>query len=222
MSQNRSGIYTGYPQPGAIVRAPRQAEFMLFWNYVTDFGDTAITLPLSVLMICFLFFLGERRAGIGLALALAACGIAIALVKLVLQSCGHPLLSIDLVNPSGHAALSTMVFGSLGFLLSHGSTAERRWIFTTSSLTIILAIAVSRLALAFHSPAEVLAGVALGLVALIIFCYAARSLPARREFLWLGLFALVVIGLIHGSRWPIEEVIQSLVHLIRHSVPACS
>src|SRR5262249_24476066 len=132
------------------------------------------------------------------------------------------LLSVDLVNPSGHTALSTMVFGSLSFLLSQGSIGERRWVFTAAFLVVALAIAVSRLALGFHSPVEGGVGLAIGLIALVAFRRSVGPFTQRPRTLWMWLPALVLIALSHGSRWPIDQMIQSLVHLIRHSVPACA
>ena len=99
-----------------------------FWNFVTDFGDSAVTLPLAALTVAFLFFSRWRRATIAFAITLASCGIAIGLVKLALQSCGRPLLHTEITNPSGHAAMSTAVYGSLALLLNCSVSAERRWV----------------------------------------------------------------------------------------------
>ena len=80
-----------------------------FWNFVTDFGDTAVTLPLAALTIAFLLMSGWPRAAILFALTIAGCGVGIGLAKLALESCGRPLLRTDITNPSGHAAISTAV-----------------------------------------------------------------------------------------------------------------
>jgi membrane-associated phospholipid phosphatase len=195
---------------------------MSLWNFITDFGDTAVTLPLWALMVAFLAFAGEKRAAACLTLAVALCGLTIGLAKLALQSCGRPLLSIDLVTPSGHAALATVVFGSFAYLLSRGAPAERRWIFAAGAVIIILCIAVSRIALAVHSTTEVVAGLCIGLSALAIFGRLAGPLLEHQSILWLCVPAAVLIAVFHGSRLPVEEIVQSLIHLIRYSVPACA
>jgi membrane-associated phospholipid phosphatase len=177
---------------------------MPLWNFVTDFGDTAVTLPLSALMVAFLAFEGEKRAAACLALAVALCGLTIGFAKLALQSCGRPLLSIDLATPSGHAALATVVFGSFAYLLSRGAPAERRWIFAAGALIIILCIAASRIALAVHSTTEVVAGLCIGLSALAIFGRLTGPLLERPTVLWLCLSAAALIAVFHGSRWPVE------------------
>jgi membrane-associated phospholipid phosphatase len=194
---------------------------MSLWNFVTDFGDTAVTLPLWALMVAFLAFAGEKRAAVCLALAVAACGLTIGIAKLALQSCGRPLLSIELVTPSGHAALATVVYGSFAYLLGRGAATQRGWVFAAGTV-IILCIAVSRVALAVHSVSEVIAGVLIGLLALAIFGRAARPLPECKSILWLCLPAAALTAVFHGSHWPVEEIVQNLIHLIRHSVPACA
>lgn len=194
-----------------------------FWNFVTDFGDTAVTLPLAALTLAFLLLSGWQRAALSLAIALAACGIAIGLTKLALESCGTPLLHTEITNPSGHAAVSTTVYGSLAMLFAGNIAAERRWIPIATAALLLIAIALSRVILDAHSMIEVALGLAIGLGALALFH---RSLAAGPTVaihgLWLALGAVAVIALMHGARWPIEDVVRVIVHLIRHSVPACA
>jgi membrane-associated phospholipid phosphatase len=194
-----------------------------FWNFVTDFGDTAVTLPLAALTLAFLLLSGWQRAALSLAIALAACGIAIGLTKLALESCGTPLLHTEITNPSGHAAVSTTVYGSLAMLFAGHVAAERRWIPIATAALLLIAIALSRVILDAHSSIEVALGLAIGLGALVLFH---RSLAAGPTVaihgLWLALGAVAVIALMHGARWPIEDIVRAIVHLIRHSVPACA
>ncbi len=194
-----------------------------FWNFVTDFGDTAVTLPLAALTLAFLLLSGWQRAALSLAIALAACGIAIGLTKLALESCGTPLLHTEITNPSGHAAVSTTVYGSLAMLFAGNIAAERRWIPIATAALLLIAIALSRVILDAHSMIEVALGLAIGLGALVLFYRALAAGPTVAiHGLWLALGAVAVIALMHGARWPIEDVVRVIVHLIRHSVPACA
>lgn len=202
-----------------------QRSFALqdFWNFITDFGDTAVTLPLAALTVAFLMISGWPRAALLFALALAGCGIGIGLVKLALESCGRPLLHTDITNPSGHAAISTAVYGSLAVLFAGTVPAKRRWIPGVGAITLIGGIAVSRIALDSHSLAEVAVGFSIGLAALALFYRTMTARPAMAfRSQWLAIAAIIVIAVMHGSRWPIEDVVRSIVHLIRHSVPRCA
>ncbi len=194
-----------------------------FWNFVTDFGDSAVTLPLAALTLAFLFFSGWSRAGIAFAITLAGCGIAIGLVKLALESCGRSLLHTEITNPSGHAAMSTAVYGSLALLFGGSVPAERRWLLAAGAATLIGGIAVSRVVLDNHSLAEVAAGLLIGAAALAFFYRVLKAQPAMAfGGQWLAFAAVILTAAMHGARWPIEDVVRSIVHLIRHSVPRCA
>jgi membrane-associated phospholipid phosphatase len=193
------------------------------WNFVTDFGDTAVTLPLAALTIAFLLLSGWKRAALSLAIALAACVIAIGLAKLALESCGTPLLHTEITNPSGHAALSTTVYGSLAVLFAGNVAAKRRWIPIAAATLLLIAIALSRVILDAHSLIEVVLGLAIGLGALVLFYRSLAAGPAVAiHGVWLVLASLVVVAVMHGARWPIEDIVRAIVHLIRHNVPSCA
>jgi len=194
-----------------------------FWNFVTDFGDTAVTLPLAAVTVVFLLISRWSRAALFFALSLAGCGLAIGLVKLTLESCGRPLLHTDITNPSGHAAVSTAVYGALATLFARNASIERRWIPAAGGAILLTGITASRIVLDTHSPAEVVIGLLIGLAALAAF-YRALTMSALVKFQsrWLAIAALVVVATMHGTRWPIEEVVRDIARLIRHTVPSCA
>jgi membrane-associated phospholipid phosphatase len=194
-----------------------------FWNFVTDFGDTAVTLPLAAATVVFLLISRWSRAALSFALSLAGCGLAIGLVKLALESCGRPLLHTDITNPSGHAAVSTAVYGALAILFARNASIERRWIPGVGGAILLTGITASRIVLDTHSPVEVVIGLLIGLAALAAF-YRSLTMSARVKFQshWLAIAALVVVATMHGTRWPIEEVVRDIARLIRHTVPSCA
>jgi membrane-associated phospholipid phosphatase len=77
-----------------------------FWKFITDFGDTAVTLPIAVLMAGFLLTAKHVRVAFAWC---RACAGAIAALKLVLFACRHSLGISDLTSRSGHVAMSTAV-----------------------------------------------------------------------------------------------------------------
>jgi len=69
--------------------------------------------------------------------------------------------------PSGHAMVSMVVYGLIGYLLAtRFHQVKRVWVFS-GSILLILAIGLSRLYLGVHWPSDVVAGYAAGLVWLI-------------------------------------------------------
>jgi membrane-associated phospholipid phosphatase len=192
------------------------------WNSVTDFGDSAVTLPLAAATFAFLALSGWRRGALVFAVAVLGCGAAIGLSKLILISCGQRLIA-GAVNPSGHMAMSTVVYGSLAVLLGSSSLPPWRWSLIGTAGLLMAAIGVSRVMLGAHSPAEVVGGFTIGLVAATVFDRLLHAGPIKRLRLgWLAAAALVIILAMHGTRWPIENTIRSIVALLRHNVPQCT
>ena len=194
-----------------------------FWQFVTDLGDSAVTLPLAAFTLLYLSLSHWQRAAAALAVSLAAGGSAIALLKLALQSCGYHLLQTTLINPSGHVAMSAMIYGALAIILGGGLSGWWRWAVHGVFILLIAAIALSRLMLHAHNQGEVLAGLLVGLGALVIFHrLQGPALPGGLRVSRLALVALLLVGTMHGTRWPIEEQIRNMVALIQAGVPQCA
>ena len=194
-----------------------------FWIFVTDFGDSAVTLPLSAMALVFLLTSGWRRAAFAFVLAIGCAGIAIGLLKLFLVSCGRPLVGASLTDPSGHVAMSAATFGSLALAVGRTvSVRQRRWLLAAAAL-LVGAIALSRILLHAHSPAEVAVGLAVGLLSTFVLraVLGSDEAPPLR-LVWLALGAVIVAGMMHGARWPIEEWIKAAAHLIRNRWPSCA
>ncbi len=195
-----------------------------FWTFITDFGDSAVSLPLAALALVFLLISGWPRAAWALLFGVAAAGLGIGLLKLALETCGRPLVGTSLVNPSGHMAMSVVVFGALGLILVRGLPGRRAVWIGSAAIALLGAIAVSRLVLHAHTPAEVAAGTLVGLLAGLlsrkILGQDAFSIPSL-HLRWFALAAATVVFAMHGTRWPIEHLVKTIVMLIRRSIPAC-
>jgi hypothetical protein len=215
-SRHAKGVLTS----AAGARAWRKDDCLHdFWQFVTDLGDSAVTLPLAALMLLFLLLSHWPRAAAALAVSLVAGGLAIALLKLALQSCGYHLLQTTLINPSGHVAMSTMVYGALAILLGGEHSGWRRAAVHGVFALLTGGIALSRLTLHVHNPGEVLAG----LGALVLYRQLRGAIPpVPLKVSRLALSALLLMSLMHGARWPIEDEIRSIVALIRAGVPGCT
>ncbi|MEW6497887.1 MAG: phosphatase PAP2 family protein, partial [Cyanobacteriota bacterium] len=81
--------------------------------------------------------------------------------------------------PSGHAMISLVIFGMIGYLLSTKFPQWRGWII---GLTIVLVtgIGLSRLYLGVHWPTDIVAGYAAGLVWLFACIFSLQVWQDRR------------------------------------------
>ena len=154
------------------------------WSFVTDFGDTAVTVPLAALMGCFLVGARQPRLAAGWALAIVGCAGAIGGLKLVLAACGYSLGVPGQASPSGHTAMSVAVYGGYAAVIGASLARPARALLIAGAAMLMVGIAVSRVTLGAHSPLEVWIALAIGVAALGLFAaivvrYHREKLPIR-------------------------------------------
>ena len=217
---------------------------------LTDFGDTAVVLPLSVVISLWLLRHHSHRVLVPWIIALGLCIAVTALLKIYLNAC--PIGS-DLVSPSGHTSLSTLTYGAMTLVIA----AEERRILQTSVLGVgagfifaiagsrvwlharsaldgglwiligivtlsFFSIAVSRVWLNAHSALEVGIGILIGIVTLALFArYYLRWRNEGTPLLVLVLPAAVVITVFLGQEVRIELVLHAISHHLRLADFAC-
>lgn len=169
-------------------------------QFVTDFADQALLLPLAALIAIFLAASGARRTAVIWCLAVGGVFGTVLVLKLAVIACGFGR-GFGLMSPSGHTAAAAVVYGGLAALL-----LRRRLPYAAAlALGAVLPAAVigaTRLALLVHTPADVVAGGAIGLVgAAAIAAQRPPALPLRainRGLLGMALLALLLHG--HQAR----------------------
>ncbi len=139
-------------------------------------GITTIGDPLVLLIICSLlgiWLLQRQQQSEATTLAVAAIGaIGLNVMLKHLFSRDRPALWERVVDvgqysfPSGHAMVSMVIYGFIGYILATRYRRQQLWII---SLTILLitVIGFSRLYLGVHWPTDIIAGYAAGLVWLV-------------------------------------------------------
>jgi membrane-associated phospholipid phosphatase len=181
------------------------------WSFITDFGDTAVTVPLAILMLCFLVIAKEWRLALAWALAILGCAGVIGGLKLILDACGSSIATSGLGSPSGHTAMSAAVYGGFAAVVGVNLAPPARAALVVGAVALIVAIPLSRVVLHAHTSIEVVVGLAVGLPAAAIIILA--TLAIRREQLpipWLAAAAFGLVLLFHGKRWPAELEIHHL------------
>jgi len=187
---------------------------------LTDFGDLALMLPLAGVVL--LWLVGARaRAGAGWwIVAVLLCAGGTALLKIYFFACS---LSPELRSPSGHASLSTLVYGTLTLLVALEAQGWRRLLVLGLGLALIVAIADSRILLGAHSVIEVAFGLAIGFMALGVFAYGYLRHPPARARLPTLLLAVVLSAIVlHGSNLRAEEILHALSGYLRVGGLACA
>ena len=169
-------------------------------NFVTDFADQAVVLPLVLVLALTLAALGWRR-GAAAWLGATAATLGVVLVrKLAARACGPPLLR----SPSGHTAAAGLVCGGIAVLAGLGGGFVG-----LAALAGATVIGLTRVALGMHSWAEVLLGGAVGVAGALALARLAGPRPARLRLRWVAVAAVTVVTLLHGLRLPAEAEIRA-------------
>jgi membrane-associated phospholipid phosphatase len=192
------------------------------WSFVTDFGDSAVTVPLALLTLVFLVSAGQQWLALGWVLTIGGCAAAIAMLKLIFGACGPLLPLAPITSPSGHTAMSAAVYGSLALLLGARLSPRGRAALNIVAWLGIVGIALSRVALHEHTPAEIAIGLIVGTGAMAM----SRAILGREEppvlpLGWLVLSGVGAIALMHGTRWAIEPSPHRLAGSLRLMLPWC-
>jgi membrane-associated phospholipid phosphatase len=134
---------------------------------ITELGDAKVALPVAAVAIALFAGLKRWREALFLAVAIAGAAGFVAGLKRVI----HRARPVDIYDgvaeysfPSGHAAMSIVLFGFLAFLLAVRAEPALRRTLYSGSIVLVLLIGFSRVYLGAHWLSDVLAGLAFGLV----------------------------------------------------------
>jgi membrane-associated phospholipid phosphatase len=192
------------------------------WVFITDCGDSAVTLPLALLVAIFLFVAGERRLGKIWIATISGCAVAIGALKLVFGVCGGAIAGGHIVSPSGHTAMSAVVYGSLALLAGSRLRAAQRSIVFAATAAGLIGIALSRVLLHEHNLPEIIVGGVVGAIAVAAFAVAlGRREAPLLPFGWMLLSGIVLVAVLHGTRWKIEPALHHLAGIFRLFLPYC-
>lgn len=185
-------------------------------DFLTDFADLGLLLPLAGLVGLTLAAVGRRREALAWCIAVTGTLGAMLLLKLAVRLWHGPGGGEGLSNPSGHTAAGTVVYAGLLALLGE-RLAPRAAIALLAGLGFSLVFGLTRLALAVHTLADVLAGAMVGLAGALAL---ARMAGPRREAPAFGLAvvaaaALAAVLALHGTTLHAEGGIAALAEQIR-------
>jgi membrane-associated phospholipid phosphatase len=176
---------------------------------LTDFGDPAVLLPLSV--VFFIWLLATNRTAVALSWLgiVLVCNLIITALKVYFLACP---LGGTLRSPSGHTGYGILVYGSITLALAASARQRRwRWLIVVLGSIAIAAIVLSRLVLRIHSPVEIAVGATIGGLALLVFAWRYRPGGGLRwSVVALAVIALLVAFAFHGEQLKAEDFLRNL------------
>ncbi len=136
-------------------------------NFLTNFADQAVLLPLAACVFGTLLALRWRRGALAWGACVAGVLAVMLVLKLVALACGAHFAWTGVVSPSGHTATAAVVYGGLFALLAPPSRTGTLVAAAAGGL-VALGVGLTRLALHVHTPADVLVGAAVGVAGAVL------------------------------------------------------
>ena len=177
-------------------------------QFVTDFGDQAVLLPLAAGIALVFALAGWRRGAAAWVAAVVGTLAVMVVFKLVFLACGHLLPGNQIHSPSGHTAAAAAIYGGLLALAARLATGHGRWTLACA-LLVTAVIGASRLALGVHTGLEVAVGGAVGVCGALVADRLAGAPPPGLRTRRLAAVTVLVLALLHGVHMPAEAVIRS-------------
>src|SRR5262252_9563055 len=164
-------------------------KFLL--HLITDFGDSALLLPASAIVVAYLIYLRAVSVARIWVMTLALCAILTLLLKIAFFTCGTVVPSLAMQSPSGHTSLSTTFYGCAALMMTGDKGRATQIAVLTAGTFLALAVAMSRVLLQAHTVSEVVLGLTIGVACVVWFGsgYLSQpplSLPWRSALLAVG------------------------------------
>jgi undecaprenyl-diphosphatase len=174
----------------------------------TELGDGVVLAAVMAIVLAWLFCRRNWRAALYWIVAAGSGQIAATALKLVLQRPRPSAIPFEPLSaygfPSGHATMSTVVYGFLAVLITRDLVGPWRWLPYAAVVPLVGTIALSRLYLGVHWFSDAVSGVSLG-VAMVTLLAVAYYRHTERRPLPRGLVAVVALALVGAGGWHVAS-----------------
>src|SRR5690242_20173740 len=107
-------------------------EASSWFRCITQFGDSALLLPLTFYLTAALWKTESLATAIHYVCAIAFCAVMIVALKIMFMACGS-YWGAGIVTPSGHAGMALSVYGTTAIVFCYRSPPwQRPWLLTRS------------------------------------------------------------------------------------------
>lgn len=176
-------------------------------EFVTDFADQAVLLPLAAAVAATLALAGWRRGALAWIMVIGGTLALVLMLKLASAIFGHVLPDGELRSPSGHTAMAGTVYGGLLAGFARRLTGHDRW-GLACVVTVVAVIGASRLALDMHTVLDVAVGAVVGAGGAMALNRLAGVPPPTMRLMPIAAAALLVIATFHGTHLVVEAAIR--------------
>jgi membrane-associated phospholipid phosphatase len=190
---------------------------MVYWDFLSAFGDSYLTLPLACVIGFWLAATGRGRSALAWASLFCLAMLVVGVTKFAYAGWGVEIGALHFTVISGHSMLSSAVYPMAFYLCASGLGARAaRW---SARLGIVFAIliGVSRVMVGAHSESEVVVGWVLGFA---LSAWLTRRLagvePEPAPSSWLALACMTTAVVCYGHPAPIQAWIVDTAPQLAH------
>ena len=189
-------------------------------HFLTDFADLGVLLPLTALVALSLTLVGRRREAFAWTLAITGTFATMLVLKLLIFIVLGSASIKGLGNPSGHTAAGIVVYAGLVVLVGE-RFAPRVPIALLAGAVFGAIFGFSRLALRYHTLADVLVGGVVGLAGVLVLAWLAgprRAGAPSSGLLVVAAVSLLAVLTLHGTKLHAESALRSIAKEVRSGV----
>lgn len=168
-------------------------------TWITNLGNLAVVAPTAVLVWVWLVW----RRGVGAAIRyqwpVAVTFVVTVTLKFVSRAQGGVFTgtpyALSIGAPSGHMAMSTVVYGGVAMMLLRRGAEPIVLLSTMLTVCVLAGVGVTRVILHAHTPADVLAGFLVGGTC-AVWMGSVAEVPAREPVRYIGELAMMMAGVV--------------------------
>ena len=195
--------------------------FAMSWAFITDFGDSAVTLPVALAIAVWLLASEAWRSALAWLSLFGAGAFLTFCTKVAYAGWDLGIDAIDFTGVSGHAFTATSTLAVAGCFLVGAFSKPAEILGGSLGYVAGATIGVSRVILGDHSISEVVVGCALG--GAVAATAIAVIRPRLRMVAAPLVFAFTIVALLftlHGEKAPTETLtVKVALYLSGRSTP---
>jgi len=191
---------------------PATLDTLLTWM-----GDSRLVLPVMA-ALGWLWWKRNPRIALEWAVCLGALATTVVVSKLAYKAFGVDWRTIGFFTVSGHSALAAALYPLLGYALLANAQQPVRRVAVGLGGGLALVIALSRVLSYRHTPAEIITGLAVGLVVAWLMLrrwHGQLGIPVRSTPVVLGAVTAAVLAVWILPNVPAERVLSHIAWRIR-------
>lgn len=194
-----------------------------FLSLVSNLGDSGLLVALTFCCVLYLSATDNKRTAAILFSALLVCMVIMGLLKVFFIPCHDHFPDWHIVSPSGHAAMSAAIYGTLAALATKRLPTVLQWTAILGAMLLIGTIAAARVLQGQHTLNEVLLGLGIGCtIAVTAATFLQPVTHVAFRLRYLALSALVALVLLYGTHAPAEIFIRHFALFLNNTLHFCA